>query len=182
MRTTLVLACAAAVGCAHAPPPPATARVPRDALGETLAALGYVASPLHRNAANHFEVRVRVNGQDAVLALDTGASQTCIDATAARHWRLPVQRGGGAAGGLGTATHAVSFAVLDELRVGDLRIPSLPVAVLDLGFVNAALSQAGVSRQDGVLGADVLITRSAVIDYAGARLFLKATMSRADKP
>lgn len=144
---------------------------------QTLAAMllsrGYTEIPLALNAAGHFELRAKVNGQDARFVLDTGASSTCIGRDAAPRLKLNPIRTKGLAAGLGSANVSVSLVGLSALAIGPFEIGKCTVSVIDLSHVNAGLRAAGGAGVDGVLGADLLNKYFAVIDFKNAKLYLR---------
>jgi len=55
--------------------------------------------------------------------------------------------------------------VINDIKIGDLHIPGFEVAVLDLSTINVAYRQLNHPEVLGVLGGDILVKYSAVIDY-----------------
>lgn len=138
-----------------------------------LKSLGYVELPLRKTEVGQIEVQVRVNGRDALLLVDTGASGTVFDETSAARLNIQFKNGGAMAAGLGTSGTIVSACKLEGLEIGPLRLEPFDVRIIDMSHVNTALKQRGGTPCDGVLGADVLIKRDAVIDYKCFKLYLK---------
>jgi clan AA aspartic protease (TIGR02281 family) len=142
-------------------------------LGRFLVGHGYVALRLRRNRTGHFELSARVNGRRARLVVDTGASHCAMDAAAAKALGLSLRRSSITAGGLGTKSMEVSRGTAETFEVGRLRLGPVEFAVLDLSHVNQALRERGALPIHGVVGADFLRARRAVIDVRGARLYLR---------
>lgn len=134
---------------------------------------GYVEVPLKKTAVGQIEVVARVNGEEALLLVDTGASGTVFDTASAERLHLVSTGMGEAAAGLGTASHVTSAATVDSLELGALRVESLVTRLIDMSHVNLVLRQRGARACDGVLGADILIGKSAVIDYQYFKLYLQ---------
>jgi clan AA aspartic protease (TIGR02281 family) len=128
---------------------------------------------LARNPLGHFVVRVRINGRAASLVLDTGASHTAIDQKAAARLGLAADGAEGVAGGVGNASMRVRLSRARSFQVGAVRAEDVPVAVLDLSHANAALRAKGARPVHGVLGADFLRARGALLDFASSTLHLK---------
>jgi hypothetical protein len=148
-----------------APAPPAD----MDAL---LAAQGYRSLPMRSLATGHFAVDGVADGTPFALIVDTGASHTIVDRQRARRFRLVVTEQRGEATGLGGGGHRVATGVLRDVAMGPLRIDSLPVSVLDLGHINQTLRAQRAGVVDGILGADLLVRKRAIIDYGARRLYL----------
>lgn len=109
------------------------------------------------------------------VVLDTGASRTAFDrdlliqaneeANIIASERLST--------GLGTNTMESATAVIENIWIGDMMIPEMEVAVLDLSTINVAYRELGHPEVLGVLGSDVLMKYNAVVDFGKKRLLLK---------
>ena len=142
-------------------------------LATFLSTHGYVAVPLTVNAVGHFELEAEVNGQPARMLLDTGASHTIFATPSAQRLGLQTTPSAERAGGVGSSDHATETTIVDELRIGAVRLRQVTVWTFDLGHVNRALAAQGGAPVDGALGGDVLRPAEAVIDYARATLYLR---------
>jgi clan AA aspartic protease (TIGR02281 family) len=142
-------------------------------LAAFLVAHGFVAVPLHVNAVGHFELDAHVNGQPARMLLDTGASHTVFATPSAGRLGLRTAATEERAGGVGASDHATETTVVEELRIGAVRLRDVAAWTFDLGHVNRALESRGGTPVDGAVGGDVLRPAEAVIDYARATLFLR---------
>ena len=142
-------------------------------LATFLAAHGYTAVPLTVNAVGHFELAAEVNGQPARLLLDTGASHTIFATPSAQRLGLQTAPSTERAGGVGTSDHATETTIIDELRLGGVRLQRVAAWTFDLDHVNRALANQGGAPVDGALGGDLLRPAEAVIDYARAMLYLR---------
>jgi clan AA aspartic protease (TIGR02281 family) len=138
-----------------------------------LGAHGFLAVALRVNAVGHFEVDAEVNGRPARLLVDTGASHTIVATPSAARLGLHTTPSAERAGGVGATDHPTETTVVDELRLGPVRLTAVPAWTFDLGHVNHALVQRGGAPVDGAVGGDVLRPAEAVIDYARATLYLR---------
>ena len=138
-----------------------------------LKSLGYIAVPFTYTRVNHIVVHARINGEDVVLIVDTGASRTCIAESCAD--RLGLRSG--------RVEKAVSLALpkktkalskLESLEIGSLHLTNLETWLVDFSYINMIVQMKGEEFCDGVLGSDILKRTSAVIDYRGSKLYLKA--------
>jgi hypothetical protein len=62
---------------------------------------------------------------------------------------------------------------LDELRLADLEIDDVDVAVVALSQINAGLEQAKAQPIDGIIGSNFMIERNGIIEYANDALHLR---------
>ena len=143
-------------------------------IGEFLQDKGYVGLPIKKTAVGHFELDAEIHDSPVRLLLDTGASNTVLDRQTADNLHLESQdEEGEAAGCMHLSETGVQSSVVNTLSLGALRLESFPLFIIDLSSVNKGLEHSGARRVDGVIGADVLASRSAVIDYEGSTLYLK---------
>lgn len=124
----------------------------------------------------HPLVEVVVFGKTFLVVLDTGASKTAFDKgilleTNAAAIFMETDK---LSTGLGTSTMASFKLTLHDFYVGALCVPEFEVAVLDLSTINLAYAQLGKPSVLGVLGGDILMRCSAVIDYGKGLLILNA--------
>lgn len=143
-------------------------------VAQLLQADGFVSISLERMGSGHLWLAGVINGMPAKLLLDTGATHTILGRTCAERFDLTTEPGVARAGGLGTASATVSTAVVQELLLGDIAIEEARWPVLDLSHVTAILVGEGCEQIDGVVGADVLREREAIIDYASSIVYLRA--------
>ena len=140
------------------PPGPAPAATPVTGLETFLKKQGYRAVPLERSSGL-LTVRVEIRGKKVLLCLDTGAAYTCLD-----RYRLR---------DLSLEWNDDVWCLLDDLEVGGFRTGKFTVAAYDMTAVNQGIRMQNGPSLDGLLGADVLRPLSAVIDHAGATLYLR---------
>ncbi len=141
-------------------------------ISEFLEESGYVPVELRPTPVGHLELDAVVNGHQARMLVDTGASATVIDRAAADRWNVARQVVEGEA--LGCVTFgSVESATLDQLKLSDLEMKDVAVTVLDLTHINAGLEQKKAEPIDGIIGSDLMVKRDAVIEYASSILHLR---------
>ncbi len=141
-------------------------------ISEFLEESGYVPVELRPTPVGHLELDAVVNGHQARMLVDTGASATVIDRAAADRWNVARQVVEGEA--LGCVTFgSVESATLDQLKLSDLEMVDVAVTVLDLTHINAGLEQKKAEPIDGIIGSDLMVKRDAVIEYASSILHLR---------
>ena len=110
-------------------------------------------------------------GRDLLLFLDTGATSV-LDISVARGLRLPLVDTGQQGFGLtGLAGKRISTHV--DLRLGALKITGLPIDCLDLTQLKALSKENGMPEFDGLIGAELLTTLRARIDFDKLTLTLR---------
>jgi clan AA aspartic protease (TIGR02281 family) len=133
---------------------------------------GYIEVPIRLTRVNHMVVQAKVNGEDVTLIVDTGASRTCIAESCAERLGLISGRVEPTASlALPKKTKAASR--LESLEIGSLRLQDFKTWLVDFSYINMIVQMKGEESCDGVLGGDILTSKSAVIDYKGGKLYLK---------
>ncbi len=114
-------------------------------------------------------------GKPFKVVLDTGASRTAFDRDLLieANEQAAIVASERLSTGLGTNTMESATAVIENIWIGDLLIPELEVAVLNLSTINIAYHEMGHPEVLGVLGSDILMKYKAVIDFNKKRLLLK---------
>ena len=137
----------------------------------TLLEFGYTVVKLKRSQ-NHVYASCKVNGQDANLAVDTGAQRTAISpAKLGSAAQSAKKHEGHAYGVMGQMSGSLKSADVSDFQVGSYNGGSHPVEVWD--FSRQKTPAAGI-RMDGLLGIDFLHRHQAVIDCFQMNLFLKS--------
>jgi hypothetical protein len=139
-----------------------------DPLGDALTAEGYVCIDVDRLGSGYLGKTVQVNNSRVRMVIDTGASSTHLDPVRTKALNLSWQHIESPAPG--GATH---FCNIATMQIEHFLTASLRVRSIDVTDFNIGLEPYGDSEIDGVIGADVLISHAAVIDYSRNRIFLR---------
>jgi hypothetical protein len=134
----------------------------------------FVAIPIVRERSHHITIVARLAGRPARFIVDTGAGGTILDAKAVSRYKLKLSSASRQGGGVGSVAMRMNYVAKHDLALGELDLSEMKLLTLDLSHVNAGLKQAGVRPVIGVLGADVLWRRHAVIDYDRGVVLLSA--------
>ena len=122
----------------------------------------------------HLKIEVKINGTQANLILDTGASRSVFDEKRIveflGHDELEEQDR--LSSGLGTNTMTSKKVKIAKLEIGDIIISNYDATILDLSHVNASYEKLELKPVDGILGGDILKEYDAVIDYPKSELTL----------
>jgi aspartyl protease len=132
----------------------------------------FVVVPFVREKSHHIVVEARFSGRPARFVIDTGAGGTIIDSNAVSRFRIKLSRASRKGGGVGSASMRLNYVAEHDLSIADLDLSDIKMLTLDLTHVNAGLERAKVEPVIGVLGADVLWRRRAVIDYERGLMLL----------
>jgi hypothetical protein len=122
----------------------------------------------------HPFVNALVNGTEARLLIDTGASKTVLDKTflLSLEPKVNLEQSEQLSTGLGAGNLPSEYAQNLKLEIGDWNVDEASVAVLDLYHVNETYKSIGLPILHGVIGGDLLFSHQAVINYKKAELKL----------
>jgi predicted aspartyl protease len=126
--------------------------------------------PLHREGSGALTVPCSIHGQSGRLLVDTGAFITTFPDTFFKSLGIfsePTRLSANFSTG---TTRPVSAAQINDLKIGDFKVPPAKFGVAALPHF--ALRQ-GSARISGILGMDTLYICRAIIDLDGMNLFLK---------
>src|SRR5262249_41531471 len=108
-------------------------------------------------------VKLKLNGQLVVMAVDTGVSDMLIDDSAARRYKVQPIAGQSVVFWSGSR-NAVKNAVVQRLELGGFRVENCPAGILSLGRWSLEANP-GAERVAGVIGLNLLRRFSPTIDY-----------------
>ncbi|MCF8426902.1 MAG: retroviral-like aspartic protease family protein [Bacteroidia bacterium] len=123
----------------------------------------------------HLFVLVKIGRRNARMLLDTGASKTAFDSNQIKKFigKNEPENLGINSVGLGSNQVATHLTQLTSLKIGEIALKKVDIAVLDLAHVNEAYQILGFPEIDGVLGSDILVKLKAIINLEKLVLKLK---------
>ena len=139
-----------------------------------LKSLGYIEIPFAVTRVNHIVIKARANGEEVTLIVDTGASRTCIAESCAERLGLRSGRVEKVAVSFALPKKTKALSKLESLDIGSLHLTDFETWIVDFSYINMLVEMKGEESCDGVLGADILKSKSAVIDYKCGKLYLKS--------
>ena len=142
-------------------------------LSDFLKNKSYFKIKMHAIASNHFKVISKINGVKGVFILDTGASSTFVDIKLEGLFKLKSERSLIKASGAGPNKLTTLLSKCNSIKIGGWKCERFQIALIDLSNVNDAFESVEAPAVDGIIGADVLKTGNAIIDYEKNYLYLK---------
>jgi predicted aspartyl protease len=120
----------------------------------------------------HLLVEVVVFGQNFKAVVDTGASKTVFDKELVELFvdKSSLVLSEKLSTGLGTNSMESFTLQVPEIKLGDLVITDIEVAVLDLSMINLAYEKLEIGKIIGVIGGDIFMKHGAAIDYGNCRM------------
>ena len=134
---------------------------------------GYTRVRLLTLPTNHYVVIATLNGTAGRFILDTGASTTCVSTELAKHFHLNPKPSDEKASSASANELDTEVAHHNELVIGLWSSKRRSVVLFDMQAVNHALQKHDIEAVDGILGADILQSVAAIIDYKNDWLYLK---------
>ena len=134
---------------------------------------GYARVRLLTLPTNHYVVIATLNGTEGRFILDTGASTTCVSTELATHFHLNPKPSEEKASSASANELDTEVAHHNELLIGSWFSKRRPVVLFDMQAVNHALQKHHIEKVDGIIGADILKSVNAIIDYKNDWLYLR---------
>ena len=128
--------------------------------------------PFQREKTGHITVVALLSGKPARFLVDTGAGGTCIHAELLQQYKLNLTSKTKKGGGVGSSTMKMTSVASHDLSLQGVDLSAFKLIAIDLSHVVAGLAKEKVEAIVGVLGADVLHRKHAVIDYARSIILL----------
>lgn len=116
----------------------------------------------------HFFVEVKINGNQAKMIIDTGASRSIINKSALED--LGIEQEDLSvdmqdAKGIGKEVLESALVTLKTFDIEGVALNDLEVGVIDIDHINEAYQEMNIQPISGVLGNDFLKDKKAVIDF-----------------
>lgn len=142
-------------------------------LYQFLRSRGYGRVRLLTLPTNHYVVIATLNGTAGRFILDTGASTTCVSTELATHFHLNPKPSEEKASSASANELDTEVAHHNELMIGSWSSKRRSVVLFDMQAVNHALQKHDIEAVDGIIGADILQSVNAIIDYKNDWLYLR---------
>ncbi len=133
----------------------------------------YIKIKLKKIATNHLELKAKINGIKGRFILDTGASNSCVGLNLIEYFNLDAEESETKAAGAGATDMETQKSENNSLKIGKWKTKKCHLVLFDLTHVNTALTQHHANEVHGIIGADILESGKAVIDYNEKLLYLK---------
>ena len=134
---------------------------------------GFYRFPLKKTKSNHYKLSLHVNGVKGSFILDTGASSSCMSFDAVEPFKLHPEETDMKATGAGASNIDMQITQNNTLHCGGWRKNGVPIIVMNMSHVNQGLLELEEAPVDGILGADLLKSARAVIDYGRNCIYVK---------
>ena len=142
-------------------------------LSDFLKNKSYFKIKMHAIASNHFKIISKINGVRGDFVLDTGASSTFVDLNLERKFKLKSETSLIKASGAGPNMLTALVSKDKSIKIGGWSCKTYNLVLIDLSNENDVFESLKASAIDGIIGADILKTGNAIIDYEKKYLYLK---------
>ncbi|MGB0890861.1 MAG: retropepsin-like aspartic protease [Flavobacteriaceae bacterium] len=133
----------------------------------------YIKIKLKKMATNHLELKASINDVKGSFILDTGASNSCVGLDLIDYFNLISEESDVKAAGAGATDMETRKSENNTLQIGKWKTNNSNLVLFDLTHVNSALTQHNANKVHGIIGADILESGKAFIDYDKKILYLK---------
>jgi len=121
----------------------------------------------------HLLIKATLNGVKGTFILDTGASNSCVGLEGIEKFQLFAENSETKAAGAGATGMDTQISKKNQLQVSRWKTTFFNVIIFDMSHVNEALTSYKTKPIDGIIGADILLSGNAIIDYSNHCLYLK---------
>lgn len=133
----------------------------------------YHQLPLKRMQTGHLYLSLQVNGSTGRFLIDSGASKSCISLELQESFKLITNAPAIAAAGAGKDKLHAQPTKTSSLAFRTKSLGKLAFLLLDMSAINQTLTEEGEQPIAGIIGADFLRKKRAIITYKPNRLYLK---------
>jgi hypothetical protein len=122
----------------------------------------------------HIVIKGKIEKTPVHLVIDTGASHSCFDLNFVRSLNQDahISDNDGMNVGVGSSDFESKITILQNFKIGNLKIKEYKVVLIDLENINMAYRSIKLSEVQGIIGGDFLKKHSAVINYHEKELTL----------
>jgi predicted aspartyl protease len=142
-------------------------------LQDLLEKKGYKKILFKITKTQHLLIKAKINGVLGNFILDTGASNSCVGYEGIDFFNLETSHSKTKAAGAGNSSMDTLISKMNTLKIGLWKKSNFDLVVFDLSHVNEALQNHKAKCVHGIIGADVLLSGKAVIDYYNHCFYLK---------
>ncbi len=133
----------------------------------------YLKINLRKIATNHLELDAEINGVKGRFILDTGASNSCVGLDMINYFKLDAEESETKAAGAGATDMETQQSENNTLKIDKWKTNKCHLVLFNLSHVNSALTQHNAEEVHGIIGADILESGKAIIDYNKRVLYLR---------
>lgn len=128
----------------------------------------------------HCITSATVNGSEIMMVVDTGASLSCFDINFLQQIVAEdsIKSNESMTSGIGTNSMNSVITRIKEFSIGPLTIQNYRAVGIDMTHIHHAYEQIGLTKIEGILGADILARHQAVIDYRKRIITLNSKPSK----
>ncbi|NVO03786.1 MAG: aspartyl protease family protein [Bacteroidetes bacterium] len=144
-----------------------------NSLNDFLIKDGYVPVKMQKFITGHLYVTGNLNGISGTFLIDTGAGATIIEEKREEKFKMKTEISDQKATGAGSSGLSVGISNNNKFVLDKYTFGSDTLRLMNLDHVNKALKSIGIEEIDGVIGADILTSGKAIIDYTNLVIYLK---------
>jgi hypothetical protein len=133
---------------------------------------GYYSVNLIFLKTKHYLIEANINGINGKFILDSGASNSCVCITKENKFKLETKKNKISAS---SATSEMSNTNISKKNLVSICRweNTIDLVTFDMNHINKTFKEKEIEPIDGIIGADLLKTSEAILDYKSNRLYLK---------
>lgn len=121
--------------------------------------------------SNHIILKLKINGKDCQLIVDTGASNSCLDISTKKKFNLSISKGDDLAYSATDSIKNIFHSYENSLEINSTKI-NIDFILFDMKKLKNYFEKNENEKVDGIIGIDFLKRFNAKIDFESKRIFL----------
>ena len=115
--------------------------------------------------SKHLYCKIELNGVTGIFLIDSGASNSCVDIEKQNKFSLEKYKKSFSASGAGSEKFDAFKTKKGEFSFKKKVVDKLNFLLIDMKPINIALKKTDDINIDGIIGADFLIKKNAILNY-----------------
>lgn len=115
----------------------------------------------------------KVNSINGRFIIDTGASNSCINYSLSKKFKLRFKKSIEKASSASNEINDVFYSKNNILEIDDLKKNNFEIILFDMSYINNSFKEREIEEVDGIIGGDILNELNANINYKKKSLTLK---------
>ena len=141
-------------------------------LNKFLKDTGYVRVKLDFLKTKHYSLEAKINGINGRFILDTGASNSCICTSLENNFNIISKETIEKASSATSEISITKISKKNTIQIGKWE-SKINLITFNMSHINHVLNEKKIDSISGIIGADILKTSEAILDYKSNKIYLK---------
>ena len=133
---------------------------------------GYISVKLNFLKTKHYSLTATINGKSGRFILDTGASSSCICTSLEKNFNIISKETIEKASSATSEISITKISKKNTIQIGKWE-SKINLITFNMSHINHVLNEKKIDSISGIIGADILKTSEAILDYKSNKIYLK---------